>query len=265
MKTNTSKQWEALWENATDRLRELIYAVAVEENSAVWQSVSTALKDSDIALGPDTKVIEIGAGAGTYSAIFAKQGAPVTVLDYSPKALETSAALFDSLKLEVETIEADALALPENLTGQFNVVMSFGLAEHFYGGNRVKILKSHFDLLKPGGLCVISVPNANCWPYRFWKWRREVFGKWEFGLEEPFSRKEFIKLCKELNQEPLGFSGSPFWSSFNFLLPFARWKKSIQKKKLGDAYFDPERVTMQSSGSLDVHYGYALVLLVRKK
>ncbi len=258
---NTAEQWGRLWSGAPKRLKELRFSVDKAEKSFIWSSVSEALGQQDHS---SLSTVELGAGSGTISAVFARQGARVTVLDYSQEALDTSTALFGELGLAQESMLADALRLPESLVGQFDVAMSFGLAEHFEGDDRARIVKAHFDLLRPGGLAVISVPNRNCWPYRMWKARREALGKWQFGLEMPFSRDEIAQICHDCGVTDFEIAGSPFVASLEFLFPLARWKRSVEKRILKDRRFDPARIKPERKGRLGAYLGYALVLIARK-
>jgi 2-polyprenyl-3-methyl-5-hydroxy-6-metoxy-1,4-benzoquinol methylase len=258
---NTAAHWGQLWAEAPKRLKELRFSVEKAEKSFVWSSVMDSLGGVDIG---SLDTVEIGAGAGTISAVFARHGARVTVLDYSQEALDTSTALFQELDLGQKSILADALRLPESLVGQFDVSMSFGLAEHFEGDDRARIIEAHFDLLRPGGLAIISVPNRHCWPYRLWKARRELVGKWQFGLEMPFSRKEISTICQEIGLNDFDIIGSRFITSLEYLMPFSRWKHSLEKRILKDKRFDPKRISQERAGTLGAYLGYALVLIARK-
>lgn len=258
---NTAEQWGRLWSEAPKRLKELRFSVEKAEKSFIWSSAREALGTADVSA---LNTVEIGAGAGTISAVFARHGARVTVLDYSQEALDTSAALFRELDLAQKPLLSDALNLPESLLGQFDVAMSFGLAEHFEGADRPRIVKAHFDLLRPGGLAIISVPNRNCWPYRFWKARRELTGKWQFGLEMPFSRGEFKEICREIGVIDYDIIGSSFITSLEFVMPFGRWKRSLEKRILKDKRFDPARIRQERPGLLGAYLGYALVVIARK-
>ncbi|HUG77692.1 MAG TPA: class I SAM-dependent methyltransferase [Burkholderiales bacterium] len=260
--SNTAAQWDKLWEHAPNRVRELMYNVSQAEHSVVWRAIRRAMEEYGIR--KDSSTIELGAGAGTVSAAFAKQGAHVTVLDYSQAALDTSATVFQSLGLMQASVLADALKLPAEMLGKYDVSLSFGMAEHFEGQDRLIIIKAHFDVLRPGGLAIISVPNLHCWPYRFWKWERELTGRWSFGLELPYTRRELADLCHRLGIRRYRVDGSPFFSSLNFVLPFARWKRSIDKRVLGDRRFDPARVKPERPDRLGPYLGYALFLLAQK-
>jgi 2-polyprenyl-3-methyl-5-hydroxy-6-metoxy-1,4-benzoquinol methylase len=259
--SNTAEQWGNLWRDAPSRLKELKFSVEKAEKSLIWSSIQASLGKADI---DSLSTAEIGAGAGTISAVFARHGASVTVLDFSQEALDVNAALFESFGLKQESLLADALNLPASLLGRFDVAMSFGLAEHFDGDQRTHVIKAHFDLVRPGGLVVITVPNRHCWPYRLWKARRELTGRWHFGMEIPYSRAEISTICEAIGVKDVHITGSPFLASFDFLLPFARWKRSIEKRILKDKRFDPARIVQERTGPLGPYLGYALVLIARK-
>jgi ubiquinone/menaquinone biosynthesis C-methylase UbiE len=210
-------------------------------------------------------VIEVGAGSGTYGAIFARHGAKVTVLDYSENALQISKELYESLGIDATFILADALSISGELRGKYDVSMSFGLAEHFSDQQRLQIIKSHFELLKPKGMTFISVPNLACWPYRLWKYRRTVAGNWNFGMEIPYGRKEFSEISNALRVKDYRFIGSSFWASFNYILPFLRWRDSYIKRFQKHKWLNIEMLKQKSPGLLDSHFGYALIYVAAKE
>jgi 2-polyprenyl-3-methyl-5-hydroxy-6-metoxy-1,4-benzoquinol methylase len=258
---NTAGLWDGLWDKAP--IAQILYSVEKEEKSAIWSRISQALADRN--MGEGCEVVEIGAGSGINSAVFARRGASVTVLDYSHKALQVSAEVFRNLGLHQRSLHADALDLPAGERGRFDVAMSFGLCEHFDGNDRSRIIQSHFDAVRSGGLVVISVPNAHCLPYRFWKWRREMLGKWNFGLELPFSRRELSDIAFKAGAASVEFAGSPFLESFNFILPFARWRRSVLKRLSPARLYDASRLRQQHPSGLDAYLGTALVAIAVKR
>lgn len=61
---------------------------------------------------------------GTDTLSWARRGARVTGLDFSPPALEAAATLASELGLAAEWVQSDALAIPEPLRGRFDVVFA---------------------------------------------------------------------------------------------------------------------------------------------
>jgi len=255
---NNSALWDSLWKNSSGKMRHLIYSVHEEEHGPVWVQIKAALEQKFDSIS-GLNVIEVGAGSGTYGAIFARQGAKVTVLDYSENALQISKDLYESLGIDATFVLADALSISDDLKGKYDVSMSFGLAEHFSDQQRLQIIRSHFELLKPNGMTFISVPNLACWPYRLWKYRRTVTGKWNFGMEIPYGRKELSEISKTLRVKDYSFFGSSFWASFNFVLPFRRWRNSYVKRFQKHKWLNIETLKQKTPGLLDSHFGYALI------
>ncbi len=141
------------------------------------------------------RVIELGAGRGDISFLLAKAGAKVTLLDNSEVALRQSRALFQTNNLSAEFVQADLLS--SRITGEFEVSMSFGLAEHFEGVHRKRVIQLH----RLGRVAFVGVPNAQCVPYRVWKTFREWSGRWPYGPEMPFTRRELKQeICRSFKR-----------------------------------------------------------------
>ena len=149
------------------------------------------------------RAIEIGAGRGLNAFLFARRGADVTLLDRSSVALEQAKRLFDEHGLQVTLRETDLFALPENLRGGFDVSMSYGLCEHFLEERRRGVVAAHLDVLRPGGLALLGVPNRYSPVYRLWMKALTARGSWPLGTEVPFSAGELAGLAREAGGEPL--------------------------------------------------------------
>jgi 2-polyprenyl-3-methyl-5-hydroxy-6-metoxy-1,4-benzoquinol methylase len=256
--SNNSALWDSLWKNSSGKMKHLIYTVHEEEHGSVWAQIKTSLEQHFGSIS-GLNVIEVGAGSGTYGAILARHGAKVTVLDYSENALQISRDLYASLGIDANFVLADALSISEDLKGKYDVSISIGLAEHFSDQQRLQIIRSHFELIKPNGMTFISVPNLMCWPYRLWKYRRTVTGKWNFGMEIPYDRKEFSEISKTLRVKDYRFFGTSFWDSFYFVLPFRRWRNSYVKRFQKHKWQNIEMLKQRTPGLLDSHFGYALI------
>ncbi len=84
------------------------------------------------------------------------------------------------------------------------------------------------------------------------------------GLELPFGRGEIAEICRDCGVTDFEIAGSPFMASLEFLIPLARWKRSVEKRILKDKRFDPQRISQERKGRLGAYLGYALVLIARK-
>lgn len=258
---NSPQLWDKIWGESTLQQKEILYTIAREKNNTIWQQIKQAVLARHGTFDR-LRVIELGAGAGTFAVLMAEEGARVTILDYSINAIARSQTFFNSLGIEAEFIQADALTVESTLNKKYDISMSFGLAEHFQDAERLQIIQSHFDLLDSRGSTFISVPNSYCLPYRFWKKKRELQGKWAYGEEYPFSRQEFRKICTTLKVQNYSFLGSSFPASLNYILPFSSWRNSLLKR-IAPTTYDPLNtagIRQQKKKFLDQYLGYALIL-----
>ena len=214
MNKNLPEYWDSVWRREIS-LEEDVYGIVREERSARWPRIEREVTDA-FGSFQDLRVIEIGAGRGSISALMAKNGALVTILDYSEASLVWSREFFLRQGLRAEFVQEDALRIPAYMRGKYDIAMSFGLAEHFNGEERKRILGSHFELLREGGLIFISVPNKFNPPYRLYKWAAELVGSWPVE-EYPFSRKEIRALLKQLKIEDYHFLGDSIYESLRWL------------------------------------------------
>lgn len=102
-------------------------------------------------------VLEIGGAPGQYLAYMHKNfGYQVHCLDYSEIGCEKTKENFKLLNIPVKVYHEDVFS--ENLgIPQFDIVFSMGLIEHFDDVSQV--VQKHLDLLKPGGILMLGLPN----------------------------------------------------------------------------------------------------------
>lgn len=251
---NTPELWDRAWGRDVTPAQDA-YARALEEAGVRWRRTE-ALVAQRFGGFDGLRVIELGAGAGTVAALMASRGAKVTVLDYSAKALERSRVFFERAGIEGEVVEANALDLPESLRGGFDISMSYGLAEHFLGEERDRIVAAHLEVLREGGLALVSVPNAANPPYRVYKALAEAAGMWASGEEYPFSRSEFEAMMARFGVAEHGFFGDSFAASWKFLSPSRIARKLAKRPETTDV----SRIRPEREGRLDERWSYALVL-----
>ena len=260
MRKNTAALWDQYWEKEVPVEKD-IFALAYEECTISWQQIEKAIL-AQFGSFAGLKVVEIGAGAGTNSGLMAKRHAAVTVIDYSDAALNRSHEFFTHNGLFAEFVKQDVFTLPEGMLNNYDVSMSYGFAEHFKGHDRLRVFKSHFDLINKGGMAVIAVPNKYNLPYRVFKLVAERLNRWLVGEEYPFSRKELSDLCRKIEIKDYHIYGDSFVSSFSFLDPLKRdfVRRSLH---LGN-YYQVSRLRRQKVSFLDKWFGYALILCAGK-
>jgi 2-polyprenyl-3-methyl-5-hydroxy-6-metoxy-1,4-benzoquinol methylase len=250
---NTPELWDEIWRSQTSA-EEHRANVAREELTIRWQRIEERVR-ARFGGFDQLRVVEIGAGAGTNAAAMAKRGASVTILDYSSEALGKARGLFAANDLEADFVAANALELPDEVRGQFDIAMSFGLNEHFTGPERDAIFRAHLDALGDGGIAIISVPNARNAPYRASKWVAERTGRWKLGVEVPFTRRELEEICDRLGVNRAEFFGDSFAYSLQFVNPWAYIRRARGR---------PEKVRQRPERGtpLDERWSYATVVVM---
>lgn len=248
---NTPQLWDTVWDGAVHDNDE---DIAAERRSVRWNNISGAILER---FGRwDIDVLELGAGSGAYSLLFALLGARVTLVDYSERALDVARIRFERHGLHA-TYRCANLTAPNTMPDlQADVTMSFGLAEHFRGEERKLVLQRHLEPLRPGGLAIISVPNAWCLPYRIFKVVMEAKREWQVGEEYPFSCRELDKLLREVGAKQIQMTGGSFRRSFRYLamLPVVRRLRLAEKL----------RGKSEHASALDKYLAYELVALATR-
>lgn len=103
------------------------------------------------AIGPSSRVIEIGCGTGMFTAAFAESGAEIVAVDLSPDLL----ARADQRKLARVRFVLKNFEDCE-LDGPFDAVIGSSVLHHL---DMERALPKIFNLLKPGGRLSFAEPN----------------------------------------------------------------------------------------------------------
>jgi SAM-dependent methyltransferase len=186
--TNPPTVWERVWRNApTDERDDAL--LARERGSPRARLVEEAVRSACGGFA-DLRTIELGSGRGDASVLLAERGADVTLLDATEPALALARRRFDRLGLRARFVQGDLFRAGAEWAGVFDLAISLGVIEHFRGPVRTLALESHARVLRPGGVVVVSVPNAHCLPYRLWKAYLERRGCWPYGPEIPYTARE---------------------------------------------------------------------------
>ncbi|MGO1283077.1 MAG: bifunctional 2-polyprenyl-6-hydroxyphenol methylase/3-demethylubiquinol 3-O-methyltransferase UbiG, partial [Psychrobacter sp.] len=113
------------------------------------------------------KVLDVGCGGGILSESMARRGADVTGVDLGTENLKAAALHAEQSGLEntlrYQHIPVEDLA--KTHAGQFDVVTCMEMLEHVPDPS--SIVQACFDLLAPGGVCVLSTINRNPKSYLF--------------------------------------------------------------------------------------------------
>ncbi len=109
------------------------------------------------------RLLEIGCGSSSWLPYFAKEfGCKVAGIDYSETGCDMSKRILRNAGVDGEVICADVFNAPQAMVGKFDVVTSFGVAEHYT--NTIDCITAFARYLAPGGIIVTFVPNMTALP-----------------------------------------------------------------------------------------------------
>jgi 2-polyprenyl-6-hydroxyphenyl methylase/3-demethylubiquinone-9 3-methyltransferase len=130
-----------------------------------YQSADTNKTAADRLQGK--KILDIGCGGGILSESMARRGANVTGIDLGTENLKAATLHAQQSGLE-ETLRYQHIAvetLAAQMPAQFDVVTCMEMLEHVPDPSA--IVQACYDLLAPGGVCVLSTINRNPKSYLF--------------------------------------------------------------------------------------------------
>jgi 2-polyprenyl-3-methyl-5-hydroxy-6-metoxy-1,4-benzoquinol methylase len=120
------------------------------------QQIIELLRKSGIK---DARSLEFGCGAAGTSLYLANQGLSVNICDISEKAIEVANYNRDYHSITQNyssSVVGDVLRLPYK-DNSFDVVMSFGLLEHFELTSLKRLMSESVRVLAPGGLFIADI------------------------------------------------------------------------------------------------------------
>jgi 2-polyprenyl-6-hydroxyphenyl methylase/3-demethylubiquinone-9 3-methyltransferase len=103
------------------------------------------------------KALDVGCGAGLLAEPLRRLGAKVTAIDASPELIVAARDHATAMGLEIDYRAAPV----EAIDGQFDLVTSMEVIEHV--ADPAAFVKSLAARLAPGGLLILSTPNATAW------------------------------------------------------------------------------------------------------
>jgi len=135
----------------------------------------------------DKNVLDLGCGYGRYIGMINKYAQTTVGLDISQRWLNYAKQKYPNLKF----VLGDACKIPLK-DEVFDIIVTIGLFEYV---NRDVVIKEIYRVLKPEGVCIISVPNKYSAFRMVGKLLTKIFGG-KIETDEP-SKKEMFKLCRD--------------------------------------------------------------------
>lgn len=148
-RAEAAERWDAMYAAETECLE--------DENFRLRRDISVARILSIVT--PDSRVLDLGCGAGPVISELRRHGVKTDGLDYSEDMLENARARLRSLGLDDSGLrQGDCRTTPYPSAG-FDVVVCLGVIS--YIENYDPVLDEIERLLKPGGTALISFRNVH--------------------------------------------------------------------------------------------------------
>jgi ubiquinone/menaquinone biosynthesis C-methylase UbiE len=151
------------------------------------------------------RVLEIGCGAGSHSALFAECGAFMTSLDLASERATATQQKFRLLSVDTKgsaALAGDAENLPF-ADNHFDVVYSNGVLHH--SPNTVRAIQEVFRVLKPGGRAVIMLycKSSINWWITLWLGYGILRGKLRQGVDRLGAHTEWAGSMAQQSDNPI--------------------------------------------------------------
>lgn len=107
---------------------------------------------------PGARLIEIGCGGSRWLPYFHRVfGYEVSGIDYTLAGVRLAQTILDQTGVSGQVVQGDLFDPPPDWIGRFDVVVSFGLVEHFE--NTSQVVSACARYLRPGGRMMTLVPT----------------------------------------------------------------------------------------------------------
>lgn len=140
------------------------------------------------------EIIELGGGNSFCATdiVGALEVARYDVVDRNRASLDMYRRKMAGTRVRFDAVAADLLAEAPSLAPA-DVVFSVGLVEHFDPAQSRIVAARHFDLVRSGGIVIITAPTPTL-PYRMTRGAAERLGLWAFPDERPMAPAEVESL-----------------------------------------------------------------------
>ena len=205
------------------------------------------------------KYLEVGCGKGKWMVYFSKKyNYDVYGIDYSDIGCRMAIENLNNNNVKGNVLCED---LFDNTLEKksFDVVMSMGVIEHY--DLPKKVLEKHVELLKKGGILIVSVPNFNRKSI-YYKIINKLFDKNQLEKTHNLKimeKKYFLERVNDFNLKILFFD---YFGPINLLLPI---QKELDKKILYFIHFINQIIGLLSFFIKSKKFSPYLLLVAKKE
>ncbi|MFA7347741.1 MAG: methyltransferase domain-containing protein [Desulfurivibrionaceae bacterium] len=179
------------------------------------------------------RVLDLGAGTGMLSFLVARKFAKarITLVDISPEMLGKARERFAGMEERLEFVAAD---YAEELSGQFEVVISALSIHHLSDADKIKLFKNIHDALPEGGIFINAdqilgpTPEIEQVYHETWLRQARDLGVSEIDLNAALERMKADKMAPLSSQlewlRQAGFSSVHCWYQHHRFVVFSGQK-----------------------------------------
>lgn len=217
------------------------------------KEIERLLSDAGVSGG---RMLEYGCGAAGVSLYFAQQGYEAHVCDLSENALKVAALNqarnFDSTHL-ASSSAANVFQLPY-AANSFDVVMSYGLLEHFTAEALSGLLSETVRVLRPGGMFIADIVPGP-----------ERFNARTFGLAINWIASSFAHIARGKWRDLAQVRHDYFEYYFETAFDDQTWAAILAQHSLESIRIDVCRPfpTLAISGRLERQYSQMMMKMIR--
>jgi 2-polyprenyl-3-methyl-5-hydroxy-6-metoxy-1,4-benzoquinol methylase len=157
-KNKTEKEyWDGIWQNENTAKKIEPYGRGIENYVSRQFHIYFQRVFSSLSIR-QAKLLEVGCANSVWLSYFDKEfNFNVSGLDYSQIGCDATKRNLDANGVKGDVICADLFSPPEHILESYDIVISFGVAEHF--NDTSDCIKAMLRLLKPNGILITNIPN----------------------------------------------------------------------------------------------------------
>ncbi len=213
------KYWDILWsnENSPDFVNPYKMGLNNYLDRKFHEYFEKTFKNIETK---DAELLEIGCASSVWLPYFSKYfGFNVSGLDYSEEGCEKARLILKLEGVNGKIYNCDFSKPPDELIGSFNVVISFGVVEHYE--NTSDILMKFKNFLREGGILITVIPNL----YGIYAFFQKILSKRIYEIHVPLDKNSLIKAH---NSTGLKLISCNYFLFINLsIINIEDWEKSI--------------------------------------
>lgn len=127
----------------------------------LFRNVEYLYTEKELAPAIGKRVLDIGTGRSVFPGYLAERGhTDFAILDYDPYGFEDQKKIFATVPgARVLLMQGDGTQMPL-AEGCIDAISAVSAIEHFPDGGDIKFMHEASRVLRPGGVCVVTVPYA---------------------------------------------------------------------------------------------------------